>query len=122
MTSIVPVRGHYQSEMSELLRKSSHASRLVDSWGYGPNLAQGPIKSQNKPVNGLKLPLPSPFEAAISQKRLNMLRKSSPAYGHVIPGGLGKNGNFSSSEVLKVPKKIFSIFVFLEELLIELRK
>ena len=77
--------------MSELLRKSSHAYGLVDSWGYGPNLAEGPIKGQNKPVNGLKLPnlgpnlglgriygqknpinglkcpLLSPFEAAISQ-------------------------------------------------------
>ena len=54
-----------------MLRKSSPAYWQVDSWGPWPNLGLGRFYGQKNPLNGLKCPLLSPFEAAISEWWLN---------------------------------------------------
>ena len=54
-----------------MLRKSSPAYWQVDSWGPWPNLGLGRFYGQKNPINGLKCPLLSPFEAAISHWCVN---------------------------------------------------
>ena len=57
ITSPEPVWSRYQSEMSQLLRKTPPANRQVNSWGSWPNLVVDRIykKSEFRPNLGLEM-------------------------------------------------------------------
>ena len=76
--------------MSHLLRISPPAYGQVVSWGSWPNLEVGRIYGKKISANGLKLPLPSPFEANFSQKWVNWAGNLLLHVDKLIPGAVGQ--------------------------------
>ena len=65
----------------------------MDKWfpgGLGPNLKVGCIYGKKYSANGLKLPLPSPFEANFSQKWVNWAGNLLLHVDKLIPGAVGQ--------------------------------
>ena len=90
MTSPEQVWARHQSKMSHLLRISPPAYGQVVSWGSWPNLKVGCIYGKKYSANGLKLPLPSPFEANFSQKWVNCAGNLLLHVDKLIPGAVGQ--------------------------------